>query len=196
MKLHARNVAWLLPLFLTACLNKPHQQPVQQFAPPIGNLPKPPAEHADLPFSAIVLPDEPLDTDTDEIVDEAAKPAVKHKRPVTKAPEAPDTAQTSPGAAQQAENESSEVPAIGTLSSGDPSSGNPSDMRLETSTTISDTERGLKSIGRTLNGEEQKTAAQIRRYIREARKALTSGDVEGAHTLAVKAKALLSELNG
>jgi hypothetical protein len=192
MKLHARNVAWLLPLFLTACFNRPHQQPIQQFAPPVGNLPKPPAEHPELPAWAVILPEESLDTDTDAIVEEAAKPAVRHRKPANKAtPETADNAQSSSGNAQQSENESAEVPAIGTLSSGEPS-----DMKLETSTTISDTERGLKSIGRTLNGEEQKTAAQIRRYIREARKALTSGDVEGAHTLAAKAKALLSELNG
>jgi hypothetical protein len=31
--------------------------------------------------------------------------------------------------------------------------------------------------------------------VRGAKKALNSGDVEGAHTLAAKAKALLSELN-
>jgi hypothetical protein len=191
MKLHAKNVAWLLPFFLTACFNKPHQQPLQEFAPPVGNLPKPPAIHADLPVSAVTLPEEPLDTNTDAIVEEAAKPAVKRRKPASKvSPEAPDTAQSSPGNNQQAENESSEVPAIGTLSSGDPS-----DLRQETTETLSDTERGLKGLGRQLNGQEQKTVAQIRQFIRQARKALNSGDVDGAHTLASKAKVLLSELS-
>jgi hypothetical protein len=192
MKLHARNVVWLLPLFLTACFNRPHQQPVQQFAPPVSTVPKPPPVHPELPESAITIPSEPLDTDTDAILTEAAKRVVRPRRPVTKAPsEAPDNAQSAPGNTQQAENESGEVPAIGTLSSGDPT-----DMRSETLVWITDTERGLKSIGRSLSGEEQKTVAQIRQYIRQARKALNSGDVEGAHTLAAKAKALLSELNG
>jgi hypothetical protein len=191
MKLHARNVAWLLPLFLTACFNKPHQQPIQEFAPPVGNLPKPPAIHPDLPLWAVILPDEPLDTDTDAIVEEAAKPAVKHRRPAAKAtPEAPDNAQSAPGTTQQAENDSGEVPAIGTLSSGDPS-----DLREQTTDTIQDTERGLKGLGRALNPQEQKIAGQIRQFIRQARKALNSGDVDGAHTLAAKAKVLLSELN-
>ena len=192
MKLHARNVVWLLPLFLTACFNRPHQQPVQQFAPPVSTVPKPPPVHPELPESAITIPSEPLDTDTDAILTEAAKRVVRPRRPVTKAPsEAPDNAQSAPGNSQQAENESGEVPAIGTLSSGDPT-----DMRSEALVWITDTERGLKSIGRSLSGEEQKTVAQIRQYIRQARKALNSGDVEGAHTLAAKAKALLSELNG
>jgi hypothetical protein len=109
---------------------------------------------------------------------------------VVKAPsEGADNSQSTPGNTQ-ADNETSEVPAIGTLSSG-----GSSDMRGETLAWIADTEQGLKNIGHSLNGEEQKTVAQIRQYVRGAKKALNSGDVEGAHTLAAKAKALLSELN-
>lgn len=195
MKLHARNVVWLLPLFLTACFNRPHQQPVQQFAPPVSTVPKPLPVHPELPDSAVTIPSEPLDTDTDAILEEAAKPVKPHRRPAPKAPsEGADSAQSTAGNGQQAENESGEVPAIGTFSSGDPS--NTSDMRSETLFWITDTERSLKNIGRSLNGEEQKTVAQIRQYIKQARKALNSGDVEGAHTLAAKGKALLTELIG
>jgi hypothetical protein len=191
MKLHARNAVWLLPLFLTACLDQPHHQQVQQFAPPVSTVPKPPPVHPELPESATTLPSEPLDTDTDAILEEAAKPVVRPRKPVAKTPaEATDNAQTAPGTTTQ-QAETGEVPAIGTLSSGEPT-----DMRDETLTSITDTERGLKSIARSLNGEEQKTVTQIRQYIKEARKALNSGDVEGAHTLAAKAKALLGELNG
>jgi hypothetical protein len=195
MKLHAKNAAWLLlPLFLTACLNRPHQQPVQQFAPPVSTVPKPPPVHPELPESAVTIDSESLDTDTDAILEEAAKPVVPHRRPAPKAPaEGADNAQPAPGSAQPAE-EAGEVPAIGTFSSGDPS--NTSDMRSETATWITDTERGLNNIGRTLNPEEQKTVAQIRQYIKQARKVLSSGDVEGAHTLAAKGKALLTELIG
>ena len=39
------------------------------------------------------------------------------------------------------------------------------------------------------------TAAQIREYLKQARVALGSGDVDGASTLAAKAKVLLGELN-
>jgi hypothetical protein len=195
MKLRARNVVWLLPLFLTACFNKPHPQPVQEFAPPIANLPKPPATHPELPDSALALAIEPLDTDTDAIVEEAAKPVVKHRKPPAKTTsESGDNAQSPPGSSDKAENETSEVPAIGVLSTKDPSA--LPDLRGETVVSITDTERGLKNIGRPLSGEEQKTAVQIRQYIRQARKALNTGDVEGASTLAAKAKALLSELSG
>jgi hypothetical protein len=59
---------------------------------------------------------------------------------------------------------------------------------------IATTERGLNGITRSLNEQEQKTAAQIREFLKQAREALATNDVDGAHTLAVKAKVLLSEL--
>jgi hypothetical protein len=59
---------------------------------------------------------------------------------------------------------------------------------------IATTERGLNGITRSLNEQEQKTAAQIREFLKQARDALSTNDVDGAHTLAVKAKVLLSEL--
>jgi hypothetical protein len=83
------------------------------------------------------------------------------------------------------------VSAIGQLSSGDHS-----DLSRETADAIAATERGLNGIGRALNDQEQKTAAQIREFLKQARQALTSGDVDGAHTLAAKAKVLLGELSG
>jgi flagellin-specific chaperone FliS len=37
--------------------------------------------------------------------------------------------------------------------------------------------------------------AQIKEYLKQAKEALNSGDVDGAHTLATKAKAVLTELS-
>jgi hypothetical protein len=185
MKMHARNVAWLLPFFLTACFfQKPSRQPAQEFAPPVANMPKPPAAHPELPDSAITLPSEPLDTDADAILEEAAKPAVRHRRPASKATQ--DAADNPPAA----ETESPGVSAIGQLSSGDPA-----DLRRETDAWIAETERGLNGLGRRLSSQEQKTAAQIREFLKQAKEALITGDVDGAHTLAAKAKVLLSELS-
>jgi ribosomal protein S20 len=82
------------------------------------------------------------------------------------------------------------VSAIGQLSSGDPS-----DLRQQTVNSIAATERGLSSITRQLSDQEQKTAAQIREFLKQARAALNSGDVDGAHTLAAKARVLLGELS-
>ena len=86
---------------------------------------------------------------------------------------------------QQTAIESPEVSAIGQLSSGDPS-----DLRQQTVNSIAATERGLNRITRPLNDQEQKTAAQIREFLKEAKAALDSGDVDGAHTLTAKARVL------
>jgi hypothetical protein len=82
------------------------------------------------------------------------------------------------------------VSAIGQLSSGDPS-----ELQQRTINSIAATERGLSSITRQLSDQEQKTAAQIREFLKEAKAALASGDVDGAHTLAAKARVLLGELS-
>jgi hypothetical protein len=81
------------------------------------------------------------------------------------------------------------VSAIGQLSSGDPVI-----YRQETESLIASTEHGLNGITRPLSDAEQKTADQIRDFLKQARAALVSGDVDGAHTLAAKAKVLLNEL--
>ncbi len=189
MTLRARNVLWLLPLFLTACAREPKPQVSQQFAPPVSTVPKPPVLHPELPVAVLILPSVDLDTDTDDILDAAAKPAVRKKKPPVHTAQETDTPSSAPPT-QQAANDTPEVPAIGELSTGDPP-----DLRRETSDTLDDTERGLKGISRSLTNQEEKTASQIRQYIRQARKALETGDVSAANILAAKAKVLLSELN-
>jgi hypothetical protein len=82
-----------------------------------------------------------------------------------------------------------EVSAIGNLSTGDAP-----DRKKETSEAIADVEKGLGSITRKLSDTEEKTSAQIKEYLKQARTALGSGDVDGANTLAIKAKVLLNEL--
>lgn len=178
--MRARYVAWLLPLFLTACLHKTQHQQVQLLAPPYDSLPKPPVTHPDLPPSAVTIPAQPLATDAD-MEQEPVPPARRRK--------SAKTAQQA-GIPPPAAPESPEVSAIGQLSSGEPS-----DLRRETADSIGATERGLNGLGRTLNAQEQKTADQIREYLKQAREALLSGDVDGAHTLAAKAKVLLGELS-
>ena len=59
---------------------------------------------------------------------------------------------------------------------------------------IDGTEKGLSELKRTLTTAEQETAVQIRTFLLKARQALAQGDLEGAHTLATKAKVLLDEL--
>ena len=59
---------------------------------------------------------------------------------------------------------------------------------------IDATENGLNSIKRSFTPDEQKTVTLIRTYITRARDALKADDLDGARTLATKAKQLLGEL--
>jgi hypothetical protein len=123
------------------------------------------------------------------------RPPVKRKKPpANSSPAQPaNTAASSiaaTGANPQQAASAPAVSAIGQLSSGDPLA-----LRKETVDSIAAIERGLNGIARTLSDQEKKTAAQIREYLKQARSALTSGDVDGAHTLAAKARVLLSELS-
>lgn len=81
---------------------------------------------------------------------------------------------------------------IGTLTTGvGESSGQ---KRRETSDLINNTEQGLNGIKRSLSTQEQETATQIRTFLKQAKEALKIDDVDGANTLATKAKVLLAEL--
>jgi hypothetical protein len=194
MKLHARSVAWLLPFLLTACFHfhKTHSSQPQPYAPPLSTVPKPSTKAVELPPSATTIPSQPLASDADSQLQQAHKPREKHKKPVNKnGQQAANTAPQAVNSAPQSTNESPGVSAVGQLSSGDPS-----DLRRETVDSITATGRGLNGIGRALSDQEQKTAARVREFLRQAKEALNSGDVDGAHTLAAKAKVLLSELAG
>ena len=179
MKLPARSIAWLLPLLLTACFHKTGQTQVEPLAPPIVEAPPPKPEPSptDLPPPVITVPNQPSAPDANPQPQATPKPPVKRQKPA-----ADNT--------QQASNGNPGVSAIGQLSSGDPS-----DLRRQTVNSIAATERGLNGVNRKLGDQEQKTAAQIREFLKEARAALASGDVDGAHTLAAKAKVLLGELS-
>ena len=86
----------------------------------------------------------------------------------------------------------SDVSPIGQLSAAGESTDTPA--RLHILDEINSTETGLNNIKRTLSSEEQTTAAQIRTYLAKAKEAMQQEDLDGAHTLATKAKVLLDEL--
>ena len=179
MRVPVRSVAWLLPFFLSACFHKTHQTQDQTLAPSIHQDSEPIAAPAPTEAPPVVTaPAQPAGatTSTTTPPQPAPKPPVKHKPPVNKNP-------------QQASIGSPGVSAIGELSSGDPIG-----YRSQTEDLISSTERGLNGITRPLDSTEQKTADHIREFLKQAKAALATGDVDGAHTLAAKAKVLLSEL--
>jgi hypothetical protein len=134
---------------------------------------------------------------------EPQKPPVRHRKPPasstqqasnegsgTSAPSTPSPSSGGSGATKSGSGGYGGVSAICHFSTG-----NPSELRQQTLESIAAVERGLNGISRRLGDQEQKTAAQIREYLKQAKAALYSGDVDGAHTLAAKAKVLLSELS-
>jgi len=187
MKSPAGRIVGLLPLLLLAgCFHfhKSDQSQVQTLAPPIEDAPppKPAPSPTDLPPPVVTVPAQTPAPAPEPLPEEKPKPPVKHKNPAP----APSPA----NAAQQASIPSPGVSAIGQLSSGEPS-----DLRQQTQNTIVATERELSGITRELNDQEKKTADHIREFLKQAKAALNTGDVDGAATLAAKAKVLLGELS-
>jgi outer membrane biosynthesis protein TonB len=184
-------VVWLLPLLLTGCFpfHKKHPAPAQPAPPPIQQAPPPQTTAPPAPVATIPTTT-PTDNSAAAVPAKKPKPSPAHRRSSAKStqPAPPEQASAPPAATEQATAGTPGVSAIGQLSSGDSS-----DQR-GTSDAIAAIERSLNGINRTLSDAEQKTAAQIREFLKQARAALNSGDVEGASTLAAKAKVLLSEL--
>ncbi len=189
MKTPRKSVAWLLPLLLSGCFHKAEQAQNQPpLAPPVVDTPPPaPApDPKDLPPPVVTVPQTqpaPEPPPAPKTEDKPAKHPVHHQTKPESKTDAKPTEQAS-------NNTPPEVSAIGKLSAGDPS-----DLRNQTEDSIASTERGANGLNRQLNDQEQKTLAQIREFLKQARTALTTGDVDGAHTLALKAKVLLGELN-
>ena len=194
MKAHFSSVVLVLPLLLCSCVHKTNQAQNQPpLAPPIEDtpLPKPDNAPANLPPPVISLPDknqtQPVQTTP---APPAPQPPPKKKKPGKPANPPSQTPTPAAQTTEQASNNPPAVPASGNFSAGDPSN-----LKDQTTTMIADTERGLNGINRKLNDQEAKTSAQIREFLKQARAALNTNDVDGAHTLATKAKVLLNELN-
>ena len=197
MRISVTRTSWLLPLLAFAplwqgCAHKTPQTPTpaQTLAPPIVDTPPPkPAtvSTADLP-PPVVGPQQPSQP---AATPPPAPPAEAPKKP-THHPKKTVPATASQGQpAQEASNGSApSVSAVGELSGG--ASG---DVRAQTEEMINATEKGVNGITRSLSDAETKTAAQIHGFLKQAREALTTGDVDGALSLAKKAKVLLAELN-
>lgn len=181
MRVSARWGGWVLPLFLTGCIfHRAHPTQSQQLAPPAAP-PQPQTTAVELPPSANTIPPEPTQNAKAQTQGNP-KPHPHHHKPANDNPQ--EAANVPPPSPQPVT-----VSAIGQLSSGDPA-----DYRQQTLDSINSTEHGLDNIGRQLSAPDQKTADHIREFLKQARAALASGDVDGAHTLAVKAKVLLAEL--
>ncbi len=202
----ARKTAAIMTLAVLAigCKHKtPVIAPVQAQAPPLPQ--KPIAQVASLPpvpppTTPKVGP--PGSDQPPQPPPEKPKRTVRHKpKPVAPATspagEQPskDAAKDNPESAATQQAAAGEAPAaspIGQLSTAGDSSSTPS--RHDIQETIDTTEKGLNDLKRTLTSAEQETTVQIRTFLTKAKQALSQDDLDGAHTLATKAKVLLDEL--
>jgi hypothetical protein len=181
MKVGAKSAAWLLPFLLTGCFHrKPQIAQSQPLPPPIEDTastkPEPAPANVNPPVPTIS--EQPQQQQQISPPPEPVKRPPKHRRPANT-----NTQMASVGPPPA-------VPAAGNLGTGDPTN-----LRQQTDASIEQTEKTLNGITRKLNDQEQKTAAQIREFIKQAREELTTGDINGAHTLAEKAKVFLDELH-
>jgi hypothetical protein len=161
---------------------------MQALAPPLDDNPPPP----DISPSALPAPvyNIPKVPEPVAVPPEPVKATPKHHRSIKAAGAAAANGATGQQPGQVAEAAPTEVPATGKFETPEAP-----DLKKQTEVSIAEVERGLNGIGRKLNDQEEKTLVQIREFLRQARTALTSGDVDGAKTLASKAKALLGELS-
>jgi hypothetical protein len=201
MKLYlTRTACLLLSLVLASCAHKNQAANQPALAPPLDDPPvsKPDTVSKDQLLPPVVTPAQPEQPATTASTQDQPKPAPKRKKPVAKpasgtssqASNSNGTSQPAPTTTQQAANGTApEVSAIGQLSSGEPA-----DSRAQTVSSLTDTEHKLNTLNRKLSDQEEKTSTQIREYIKQAKTALDSNDLDGANNLATKAKLLLNEL--
>lgn len=175
-------VACLVPLALTGCYRLPFHRTAQvrpqALAPFAG--PAQPLEviRVELPLEYTLLHGVPIYNMREE--PQPLKPPFKKKKSTLRPPEE---------AVEAVANVPPSVSAIGALTSGDSPN-----LRGQTEETIAAAERRLSGFNRSMSDSESKIADHIREFLKQARAALSSGDVEGANTLAAKAQVLLNEL--
>jgi hypothetical protein len=180
MRSPAKCGAWLLPLLITGCIfHKTKPLPAPLLAPSIE--PSLPLEltSLELPPSQSVIAARPIYNMKEEAV--PIRQPARHHKPVSKPEEVTDASAAAP-------------PVVNAIGQGGLTSPDPASSRHQTEDSIATIEHGLNGINRPLNDAEQKTAGQIREFLKQAKAALATGDTDGAHTLTEKAKALLAEL--
>jgi hypothetical protein len=192
-----------LVLLLAAETGCNHKQPVA-VTPPTVPLLQPTATLKDFPaLPPVVMPPVQLGTQEAQEAPPREKPhrphtLHHHPRPAANPSqdipaETPSASAAPAPAAASAGQEPPESTPIGQLSAAPNATDVPNRQNIQQE--ISSTESGLNGIHRSLSGDEQQTASEIRTFLSKAKNALQSGDLDGAHTLTVKARVLLAELN-
>lgn len=187
---------------VVGCRHNTNVAPPPQAQAPVG----PPSGMTHTPSMPPLPPPTPWDVAFSSPKEENPAPATPPRRtprhkPAPAKPAAADpatqTAEKSGTAAQppQTANNgaaSTEVSPIGQLSS--TGEGTTSQGRHDIEQLIASIESGLNNIKRPLSTEEQATSTQIKTFLTKAKQELIDNDLDGAQTLATKAKVLLEEL--
>jgi hypothetical protein len=201
----------LLAFCATGCSHKTASPPLQAQAPPLqtgkGTLPPPDtAQQQEKSETPLASPLPPPSSESVPLPPPTPK-KVRHPKKSTAKPTDNPQAATNTGGSSSAGSGTTTAQAatpqtvsatggagspIGQLTTGDSALGERT--KHETADLIGGTQQGLNGIKRSLSTDEQVTATQIRTFLKQAQQALDSGDTDGAHTLATKAKLLLDEL--
>lgn len=124
----------------------------------------------------------------------AEKDKEQSKEAAAAQPAPPATTETAKVTAAAPTGDTAQPTSIGQFTAG--ATQDADESKKQTTELIGVTERGVNGLHRSLSGEQVKTVAQIRNFLMQAQHAMHVGDVDGAYTLATKAKLLLDELTG
>jgi ribosomal protein S20 len=172
-----------LSLGLSGCRHKAVVPPLPAISQPV-DLETPPA-----PDKPEMVEAPPAKLPPPPTAAAASKPR-RERRKTTKTAATPATTNP-PVQVASAETPSPEETAIGALSSGGDSSPR---AQQEAADLIASIEKRLNALPAQKAEAEKTQISKIKNFQRQAQDALTSGDAEGAKTLATKAKLLLDDL--
>lgn len=184
MKRFGVGLAILALSWTTGCSHLPWRKtpPPKAQAPAIVPKPAPPAP-VPAPAPKPVVPPPPAPAPAPAAAPKPVKKHVYHHK--HKSVAKPATTTTAPPAPQANS-------LAGMLSEGD-AAGNPA-LRKQTSALIATTERRLQLLPPARAASRKNTVTQVRLFLSQARQALAMNDLQGANTLATKAKILVDEL--
>jgi hypothetical protein len=175
--------ALLAPLGLSGCHKKAQAVVLPKATAPVALATPPAAQNPPL------VEPQPLDVGPTPTAEAAATPTRERRRPAPK----PATPPAATAPAQVASNEgAAESSGIGELTV----SGDAGAQGLQEATDlIASNDRRLKALPAAIVSKQRAQISKIRNFQRHAQDALKSGDVEGAKTLATKARLLLYDLD-
>lgn len=183
--LRGAGLGCVLTIGLTGCRHKPVLPPLPPVIQPVPLISSPqPDPPPMIPPVQVDLPPVPV-----------ASGATPHRERRRRAAGSPSSAAPLPPAASSAADTPTTPPsedaAIGALSLGGEAS---PQAQKEATDLIASIQRRLKALSSRKGKEDRAQISRIRNFAQQAQQALDSGDVEGAKTLATKARLLLDDL--